>query len=176
MRQLEIGSGGGRQHGISTDAIFFPTLDVQCVGYALPFKANVFDSIYMNGVFEHFTYPQAKQVLLECFRVLKPEGVLDFNVPDIEAFAHMLVDKLTVGWRRGWMAPPQGLKASGDIELDYILSGFYGGQDRPGMVHQSGWTERMLTAELQKAGFKDIVMYSHDHNEPGSHLSYRAGK
>lgn len=175
--ELEIGSGGSRGQGVSTDLCFFPTLSVQCAGYALPFREGVFSKVFMNGAFEHFTYPQAKDVLKESFRVLASGGLLDLNAPDLLAFAELLVSVVKSGvWPRTWEAPDQGLKETGVKALDYILSGFYGGQDRQGMVHQSGWTDTMLQAALSQVGFTEVDLYSRDHNEPGTHLSFRAKK
>ena len=49
-----------------------------------PFADNSFDVVYSSHVLEHFTIGQAKALLLEAYRVLKPGGILRVVVPDLE--------------------------------------------------------------------------------------------
>lgn len=52
-----------------------------------PFKfpENSVDYIYSSHTFEHFTYEESTFVLSECYKVLKPGGVLRIIVPDFES-------------------------------------------------------------------------------------------
>ena len=52
----------------------------------LPFKDNSIDYIYSSHSLEHLYLEQAKILLKECFRVLKPEGIFRIIVPDLKAF------------------------------------------------------------------------------------------
>jgi predicted SAM-dependent methyltransferase len=47
-----------------------------------PWKDNDVEAIYMGEILEHFTQEEGKRVLRECYRVLKPGGVLRIRVPD----------------------------------------------------------------------------------------------
>lgn len=47
-----------------------------------PFPAEEFDGITAMHVFEHFDAHQLQRIVEECFRVLKPGGVLRCGVPD----------------------------------------------------------------------------------------------
>ena len=49
-----------------------------------PFDNDSFDVVYSSHVLEHFTKEQAKTLLAEARRVLKPGGVLRIVVPDLE--------------------------------------------------------------------------------------------
>jgi len=51
--------------------------------HGLPYPPNSFDLVYSSHVLEHFTRPQCRAMLLECFRVLKPGGSVRVVVPDI---------------------------------------------------------------------------------------------
>jgi len=51
----------------------------------LPFHDNYFSAIYASHLLEHLYLEQAKHLLKECFRVLKPCGVLRMVVPDLSA-------------------------------------------------------------------------------------------
>jgi predicted SAM-dependent methyltransferase len=42
------------------------------------------DVVYHSHVLEHFTKDQAEKFLLECHRVLKPNGVIRIVVPDMQ--------------------------------------------------------------------------------------------
>lgn len=49
----------------------------------LPFKDNSFDHIYSEQMLEHLTLSQGKYFINECYRILKPEGVLRISTPDL---------------------------------------------------------------------------------------------
>lgn len=50
----------------------------------LPFKNESVDVIYSSHVLEHFTRCKAPLFLKECYRVLKPNGIIRIVVPDLE--------------------------------------------------------------------------------------------
>jgi ubiquinone/menaquinone biosynthesis C-methylase UbiE len=49
---------------------------------SLPFPDNEFSGVYMGQILEHFTY-SPKKPLSEIFRVLKPNGILVVDVPNV---------------------------------------------------------------------------------------------
>ena len=53
----------------------------------IPFPNGSFDFVYHSHVLEHFEKNAAADFLKECFRVLKPSGVLRVVVPDLEVIA-----------------------------------------------------------------------------------------
>jgi predicted SAM-dependent methyltransferase len=50
----------------------------------LPFEDEKFDVVYHSQVLEHFTKDDATVFLKECYRVLKPNGIIRIVVPDLE--------------------------------------------------------------------------------------------
>jgi len=63
----------------------------------LPFSENTFDTIIMNDFMEHASQPQ--NVLLECYRVLKPGGMLYVNSPPYyHPYGAHLSDLIGVPW------------------------------------------------------------------------------
>jgi predicted SAM-dependent methyltransferase len=51
----------------------------------LPFDSNSCEMIFSEHFFEHINYPEPVLSLFkECYRVLKPGGILRFSVPDTE--------------------------------------------------------------------------------------------
>lgn len=59
----------------------------------LPFVDNTIENIFMSHVLEHFTKAQGKYILQECYRVLKPYGVIRISVPDFDIFVKAYIDK-----------------------------------------------------------------------------------
>lgn len=53
----------------------------------LPYPDNQFDAVYHSQVLEHFSKKDALNLIKECYRVLKPGGVLRVVVPDLENIA-----------------------------------------------------------------------------------------
>ncbi len=53
-----------------------------------PWADNSVDHIYSSHTLEHLNKQQGRHCLKECFRVLKPGGVLRIVVPDLDAFVN----------------------------------------------------------------------------------------
>jgi predicted SAM-dependent methyltransferase len=53
----------------------------------IPYPDNSFDVVYHSHVLEHFTKTDAEKFIAECYRVLKPGGIIRIAVPDLEAIA-----------------------------------------------------------------------------------------
>ena len=69
-------------------------LPYNLLGRALPFRSNVFDAVYHSHVLEHFPKHYAPIFLRECFRVIKPGGVIRVAVPDLERIAQLYLELL----------------------------------------------------------------------------------
>lgn len=50
----------------------------------IPFDDNSFDLVYHSHVLEHFSKEDGELFIADCFRVLKPGGVLRVVIPDLE--------------------------------------------------------------------------------------------
>jgi len=53
----------------------------------IPFQSQSMDVIYHSHVLEHFSKTDGVKFINECFRVLKPQGVIRIAVPDLETIA-----------------------------------------------------------------------------------------
>lgn len=60
----------------------------------IPFSDNEFDIVYSSHVLEHFPKNEANNFIKECYRVLKPDGILRIVVPDLERIAKLYIEKL----------------------------------------------------------------------------------
>ena len=53
----------------------------------IPFEDETFEVVYHSHLLEHFPRYKAKAFIEECFRVLRPRGILRIVVPDLEQIA-----------------------------------------------------------------------------------------
>ncbi len=93
----------------------------------LPYPDDFFDACYSSHLLEHLKVPEASQFLQECWRILKPGGVIRIVVPDLEKMARIylkLLDELQSGH--------QELEANYDwimLELyDQVVRHYAGGE------------------------------------------------
>lgn len=62
--------------------------------YGIPFPDESFDFIYHSHVLEHFPYTEAETFIKECYRILRPQGILRVVVPDLEEIVKMYLYSL----------------------------------------------------------------------------------
>lgn len=89
LRLLNLGCGG-RAHPdwVNMDmTATLPGVMAHDLTQPLPFDEGAFDAVYASHVLEHFSRDQAGRFLEECWRVLRPGGILRLAVPDLEWLA-----------------------------------------------------------------------------------------
>lgn len=87
---LNLGCGT-RYHPAWTNVDFTPAdthVIAADVAKGIPFPDRSFDVVYHSHLLEHLPKPAAREFLKECYRVLRPEGILRIAVPDLEAIVH----------------------------------------------------------------------------------------
>jgi len=100
------------------------------------FEDNTVDMIYASHVFEYFDRDEAKEVLKEWLRVLKPKGILRLAVPDFEACSK--------------------LYNQGKYDLDTFASMFYGKwkvTEDLTVYHKTIYDFKSLKKVLEENGF-----------------------
>ena len=60
----------------------------------IPFSDGTFDAVYSSHLIEHLSRDEALTLLKECYRVLKPSGVIRVAVPDLEQICRMYLSML----------------------------------------------------------------------------------
>ena len=107
----------------------------------IPLKDMVADFIYSSHFFEHLYRKDALNLLGECHRVLKPEGVLRLALPDLEYAV--------------------SLYASG--RKDEMLQNYFFVEDADNHYsrHKYMYDYEMLVSLLHQAGFRDIARCSY---------------
>lgn len=113
---LDIGCGTGMVTYVHTNVIGVDISEtisliplIRGDAYRLPFKKNVFDTIVMSHVLEHF--PESERILKECYRVLKRNGNIIISVPNLDTFSANLFGK-----RYGYVFNPDQHKQFFDIK------------------------------------------------------------
>ena len=122
----------------------------------LPFATDSVDCIYAGELWEHFEFEEGRKLTLECFRVLKPGGVLRVCVPDGDQFWRSYIEKLD----RQLALPPARRDAS---ELSRWIAMFF--RDictkrvfgSMGHFHKWQYDEVQLVELFQAAGFLDAT-------------------
>ena len=91
-KQIKLNIGCGKKNfgedWIHIDGSDYPHIQYKNI-FKLEFENSTVDLIYLSHVFEYFDRDEAKVVLKEYLRVLKPNGVLRLAVPDFEACARI---------------------------------------------------------------------------------------
>jgi SAM-dependent methyltransferase len=95
-RMINLGCGG-RFHPDWVNADIAPRDPsvMQCdLSRRIPFPEGEFDVVYHSNVLEHIRRDDTPSFMRECFRVLKPGGILRVAVPDLERICRLYLEKL----------------------------------------------------------------------------------
>lgn len=101
MKYLNLGCGSNyskQKEWVNLD--FFPNgenIIKHNLLLGIPFENNSFDLVYHSHVLEHFSKDDGEKFIAECFRVLKPGGILRVAVPDLERIARIYLKYLELG-------------------------------------------------------------------------------
>lgn len=60
----------------------------------IPFLNNEFDVVYHSHLLEHFSKVEGTNFIKECYRVLKPGGIIRIAVPDLETISKEYLNNL----------------------------------------------------------------------------------
>lgn len=82
----------------------------------IPYKSGRFDLVYHSHVLEHFAKADGEKFIAECYRILKPGGIIRIAMPNLEVMAKEYLKNIEKG-----MANEN--KAS--IDYDWIMLEMY---------------------------------------------------
>lgn len=166
-----------------------------------PFADESADEILMLDFLEHFPYRKTEQIIQEVWRVLKPGGTVDIQVPDFDHCA-VAASQSEGGYlcnRCGnkieLMFGPQefhgvdvGNEETGerwncakcgqhlDDCSEAAIMRLYGGQDYEGNWHFNTFTRRSLRRVVQKNGFEFVDSLEFDHQYANWNFKFRFRK
>lgn len=126
----------------------------------LRFADESVSGILAEHVIEHVPYLQAYGFLLECFRVLAPEGILRLAFPDPVRLLAISLDGFSLGPKAAEYAAELAKRPLGEVVRRSSVA------DRPraglgmmliGWHHQSMWSLHTAAACLCTVGFRRVV-------------------
>jgi predicted SAM-dependent methyltransferase len=80
---VHLGSGGEPKSGwVNIDFVGDPVEVAWNLAHGIPFDDESVDAIFHEHLFEHISLEQGAALMDECFRVLKPGGIVRVGVPD----------------------------------------------------------------------------------------------
>jgi predicted SAM-dependent methyltransferase len=144
---IELGGGNNPVYHPNIDIFKCDEVDIVCdlSRHAIPLPDSSVGTIYSQDFIEHISLPDFFALLGECKRILKPEGHIDFIVPDIaEAF------KNQPEWNE---------------HLFHIVVGTWD-NERPYLRHKAWWTAPLMSYVLHREGWANIKVstYKKDSN------------
>jgi len=88
MKYLNVGCGSHYIKDTDWSNVDFTANDSYVIEHNLlkgiPFNDSSFDLVYHSHVLEHFSKSDGYNFLMECYRVLKPNGVIRIVIPNLE--------------------------------------------------------------------------------------------
>jgi 2-polyprenyl-3-methyl-5-hydroxy-6-metoxy-1,4-benzoquinol methylase len=118
-------------------------------------REEMFDEIRFHHVLEHVPVDRAPAAVKTLFRLLKPGGELDIEVPNVDAFVRAYSD--------------------GELDLAGLSQWVLGEQLSSHTIydcHRSVWTEQTIRGVLNAAGFRT----PHEKIHVGYAIRFRAAK
>lgn len=164
-KKLQLGCGRNWLEGWLNSDYFPRTSDILQldVTVALPFEDDTFDYIFSEHVIEHISYPKGVYMLEECFRVLKPGGVLRVGTPDLAFLVNLYREDETSGHARTQMEQEfleyflaneiKDRETNAPVDFDtYLINKFV-----RAWGHEFIYDEKSLRYIMKTLGFADIT-------------------
>jgi predicted SAM-dependent methyltransferase len=125
----------------------------------IPFPNESFDIIYHSHVLEHFKKADAIGFVKECFRVLKPKGVLRVVVPDLEQIVKEYLMNLE-GAKRGEKIAKENYDWIMLEIYDQVVRNVSGGEMakywRRGRINNEEYIKKRMGSEFE--AFRDNLL------------------
>lgn len=126
----------------------------------LPFESGSAEYVYASHVFEHLYEDEARRLLAECRRVLKPHGVIRLVVPDLRAMVQRYVDSVSGQSRAAGQLPADELNQSLLLRPRSARRGRFLHRAYSAMTefHSHKWMydAESLISRLEQAQFSDV--------------------
>jgi predicted SAM-dependent methyltransferase len=162
VRKLHIGCGKHPLPGwLNTD--FEPHAGEMFLDATQPFPLadESFDYIYSEHMIEHVPFPAGQAMFDECFRVLRPSGVLRISTPDL-AFLWRIYQSPDIPLHRQYIEWAIAKHAPHAPERlpSFVVNNFVRNWD-----HQFIYDEPTLRTALANAGFSHIERVKIQHSD-----------
>ncbi len=142
---IKVNFGAGQCHvegWRNTDACYPDGPDRIDATKPLPFADGSVDMVFSEMMLEHITPQQSWNFLCECYRILKPNGLIRIVIPDFVR-CWKLKDP-------DWLRVNQGVTNNDGSLRDQMKSILFC------HGHQGLWTSELLQAVMQSIGFNQV--------------------
>lgn len=158
-RALQLGTGHNLLPGwLNTDVHVFRRGQVTFLDATQPFPLPEasFDYVYSEHQIEHVPLEAGQRMMAECFRVLRPGGVVRIATPDLERVARLARAPLgeEEAYYVAYISRMLGLAAPDPARVINALFRAFGPDDASG--HQFIYSFDALADGLRAAGFTDV--------------------
>jgi predicted SAM-dependent methyltransferase len=132
--------------------------------FNLPYGDNSIDEIRCDALIEHFSFKEESIFFHEVRRMLKPDGVFSFCVPDFEDCVKKWLNA-DDDWKDFFRDDEEAItnqhwfgnySYSTKNRWGYLTASIFGTQNGQGQFHKNAYTENKIIAILNKLKFKDI--------------------
>ncbi len=159
MRALQLGTGHNPLPGwLNTDVQVFRRGHVEFLDATRPFPLPeaAFDYVYSEHQIEHIPLEAGERMLAECFRVLRPGGVVRIATPDLQRMAALAGAELDDDQRHyvAYISRLLGLPAPDATRVINSMFRAFGPDADTG--HQFIYSYDFLADRLRAAGFADV--------------------
>ena len=140
--EIELGGGGAPSYHPNVDILHGDEGYQVDVRSGLPFGDGEVTLIRSGDFFEHLSFLDGLALLRECRRVLAPEGMLDWLIPDVgQALAYH-----NAGPSTGWC-----------WDLEMVL---YGSRENEWQTHKAWYTPELMAYVLDKEGWRSEFLHT----------------
>ena len=117
-----------------------------------PFPDQSFDLVYSEHMIEHVPYEAGQFMLKECYRVLRPGGLIRIVTPDLATIMALYADDLSPKQREyiAYMSQ-RFIPEAPEMSQTFVINAFF-----RMWGHQFIFDEKRLVSCLKTAGFSDI--------------------
>ena len=156
---LQLGTGHNVLPGwLNTDVHVFRRGFVEYLDATQPFPipADSFHFVYSEHQIEHIPLEAGDRMLAECFRVLRPGGVVRIATPDLERIARLALAPLGAeeAYYVAYISRMLGLAAPDPTRVVNAMFRAFGPDDASG--HQFIYSFDTLAERLRAAGFGEV--------------------
>ena len=128
--------------------------------FALPYENNTVNEVLCNAFLEHLDFVEERKFFFEVKRILKPEGIFNFSVPDFEWLIKKWI-QANDEWKDFYYTD-QGEHWFGqknrnmDTRWGYLIAAIFGNQNGLGQYHKNAFTKQKIGMILKKIDFKIV--------------------
>lgn len=167
---LNLGSHNKRVEGyVNVDVQDLENVDIvhDLTKFPYPFDSNTIEEIFMEEFLEHISFRFTYSVLKECYRIIKPQGVISIQVPDIGTMCRMYANGEVCDCVPHKAATWEDFKSDPDCPLCHgkakistsrFWISFSGAGKHPWDWHHAHFDKYKLSEILTKVGFKQIEL------------------